>query len=105
MRRAPRRTYSYIIPIVVFLWLFPRLHIPLIIIGVLVVLFLLFRGCQELSHPPAPPPATQPEDRGTGREPKPSPADAEMQLLMGNPSDATGDPDHPDNFLLSRPFF
>lgn len=28
-----------------------------------------------------------------------------LNLLMGNPSGATADPDHPDNFLMRKPYF
>jgi endonuclease G len=104
MRRAPRRNNSFLVPLVIYLWRYPRLHIPLIVIGVLVVLFLLVRGCRELSPPPSPR-ATYPEEPGTEREPKPSVADADVQMLMGNPSGATDDPEKPDNFLMQKPYF
>jgi endonuclease G len=106
MPRAPQPKYGFLIPLVAFLWRYPRLHVPLVIIGVLVVLFLLFRGCAQLSPPPQYPPAsTYPEDRGTEREPKPSVADADVHLLMGNPSGATDDPEKPDNYLMRKPYF
>jgi endonuclease G len=108
MPRGPQRNYGFLIAIVVFLWRYPRLHVPLIIIAVLFVLFLLFRGCMQVSPPPPfPPSATQPEGRGTEREQGPPPplADADVQLLMGNPSGAADDPKSPDNYLMRKPYF
>jgi endonuclease G len=105
MPRGPRRNYSFLIPIAIYLWRYPKLRIPLIGIAVLIVLFLLVRGCMQLSPPPSPPPATFPAERDTEREPQPSVADADIQMLMGNPSGATEDTEKPDNFLMRKPYF
>jgi endonuclease G len=51
------------------------------------------------------PVATQAEYPGTEREGEPSPTDASIQLLMGNPSGATEDTDKPDNYLMRKPYF
>src|SRR5262249_50567714 len=37
--------------------------------------------------------------------PPPSPADSSIHLTMGNPNGATDDPDHPDNYLMRKPYF
>jgi endonuclease G len=105
MPRGPQRNYGSLIALVAFLWRYPRLHIPLIVIIVLVGAFLLFRGCT--ARPPYSPPPTQPEERGTEREgaSTPSSADPSIHLLMGNPSGATDNPAKRDNFLMRKKYF
>jgi endonuclease G len=92
----------------------PQLIRPALVIaavGVLVIAlvvgFVLLSGGLEALRLPAPPvPATQREE-GTEREPqtRPTPAESGIHLTMGNPSDATDDPDHPDNFLMRKPYY
>jgi endonuclease G, mitochondrial len=72
-----------------------------------VVIVLLVAGGALLrwfhsDNPPEPggPASTQPADHVP-----PSPADSSIHLTMGNPSGATADPDHPDNYLMRKPYF
>ncbi len=72
----------------------------IVVAGVIVILvglaFLWNNGNNQA--PPEGPASTQPEG-------KPSSADSSPHLAMGNPSGATDDPAHPDNFLMRKPYY
>jgi endonuclease G len=107
MPRSRQRNYGLLIALATYLWRYPKLRIPIIIIAALVVAVLLVHGCMQKLSPPPSPPITRPDGRGTEREGEPpiAPADPCIHLLMGNPSGATEDAANADNYLMRKPYF
>jgi endonuclease G len=72
----------------------------IVLVALAVLAFVVLVGYYRQSH--RQPNATRPPS--TTNLPAPG-GGASVQLLLGNPSDATSDPSNPDNYLMLKPYF